>query len=418
MSKQHPAATRVHGREQDLNDALLEISNLVGSVLRLDALLSRVCEISAAALRTDTCSLYLREDALDRDEPGCQKLVLRATQGLPAALVNKGSFLFGQGIPGWAAAKNETTTVRDSRKDPRYAALDDGPEENFVAYLCVPLRVQHEVVGVLSMRRREPTDWTEQDVTFAEIIGKQVAIVIEKARLYVDKIDAERLAAVAISLSETAHGIKNILQGMTGGRFILEVGLAASDLERVEKGWGLMSRSVARIERLVKNMLSYSSTSDLILEPGDLNELVGQLAADVAETAEMRKIAITLDLHDNLPHVAMEEHALHDAVLNLVTNAIDAIPEFREDGHVRISTKLDKAKHVAVVTVTDNGSGIPADAQAKMFTLFYTTKGSGGTGIGLSVTKKIIEQHGGRIGFTSTEGGGTTFRVELPCCPE
>lgn len=414
MAKHHPAPTSVHGREQDLNDALLEISNLVGSVLRLDDLLTRICEISAAALRTDTCSLYLREDALDRDEPGCQKLVLRATRGLPASLVNKGTFLYGQGIPGWAAAKNETTTVRDSRTDPRYAALDDGPEENFVAYLCVPLRVQHEVVGVLSMRRRMPTDWTEQDVTFAEIIGKQVAIVIEKARLYVDKIDAERLAAVAISLSETAHGIKNILQGMSGGRFILEAGIQAGDMERVDKGWGLMTRSVARIERLVKNMLSYSSTTKLELEPGDLNELITDLAADVAETAELRKIEITLDLHDDLPPVEMDANALHDSILNLVTNAIDAIAEFREDGHVRISTKLDKAKKVVILSVTDNGAGIPEDAQKRIFALFFTTKGTGGTGIGLSVTKKIIEQHGGKISFTSTEGGGTTFRVELP----
>ncbi len=399
----------------DLQEALLEISNLVGSVMRLEDLFREICRISAGALRTDTCSLYLREDAVDRDDPGCCRLVLRATHGLRQELVNQGSFLYGEGIPGWAAKENQTVKVRDSREDPRYAPLDDAPFENFVAYVCVPLRVQHEVVGVLSIRRREPCDWSEEDVLFAEIIAKQVAIVVEKARLYTDKIDAERLAAVAISLSETAHGIKNILQGMSGGRFILEAGIAAHDFDRIEKGWGLMQRSVARIERLVKNMLGYSSTAKLDLAPGDLNDLVRTMATEVAEAAELRGITLEVNLDPQAPPVDLDAAALHDALLNLITNAMDAIPDGAGGGRVGVTTRWDPGRRMVVVEVTDNGSGIPEEAQKRIFHLFFTTKGTGGTGIGLSVTKKIVEQHGGRITFQSRPNDGTTFRVELPC---
>ncbi len=398
----------------DLQEALLEISNLVGSVMRLEELFHEICRICAGALRTDTCSLYLREDAVDRDEPGCRRLVLRATHGLRQELVNQGSFLYGEGIPGWAAQENQTVKVRDSREDSRYAPLDDAPFENFVAYVCVPLRVQYEVVGVLSIRRREPCDWTEEDVLFAEIIAKQVAIVVEKARLYTDKIDAERLAAVAISLSETAHGIKNILQGMSGGRFILEAGIQARDFDRVEKGWGLMQRSVARIERLVKNMLGYSSTAKLELAPGDLNDLLRTMTMEVAEAADLRGIAVEATLDPAIPQVDMDSAALHDALLNLLTNAMDAIPEGTSGGRVSVKTAWDAEKRMVSVDVADNGSGISEEAQKRIFHLFFTTKGTGGTGIGLSVTKKIVEQHHGRIGFRSKEHEGTNFRVELP----
>lgn len=406
---------RVKSREERLYEALLEISNLVGSVLELRDILDAICPITARAMETDTCSVYLREHAVHREEPATERLVLRATHGLRKELVDEGAFLFGQGIPGWAAKANTTVTVPDCRKDKRYAPLDDGPDENFVAYLCVPMRVQDEVIGVLSIRRREPTEWTEEDVYFAEIIAKQVAIVVEKARLYLDKIDAERLAAIAISLSETAHSIKNLLQGMTGGAYFLERGLAKDDLELVNRGWELLKRNQAKIARLVVNMLSFSRSGELHLEEGvDLNDLMRAMILEVRDSAEFRNVSMDDQLDPKLPSLRIDRDALQDALLNLITNAIDAIPEAHGEGMVKLTTQFDPARRKAVIQIIDNGSGIPEEAKKKMFQLFFTTKGNHGTGIGLCVTKKIIEEHGGKIWFTSEVDAGTTFTVELP----
>ncbi|MDX2176537.1 MAG: GAF domain-containing sensor histidine kinase [Candidatus Sumerlaeia bacterium] len=403
---------------QDLHDALLDISNLVGSVMPLQQILAWICRISAKALQTDTCTLYLREDAVDRDQPGTRRLVCRATFGLRQELIDRGAFDFGQGIPGWAAERNKTTAVRDARQDPRYAQLDDADDEDFVAYLCVPLRVQNEIIGVMSVRRREPTDWTEDDAVIAEIVAKQVAIVIEKARLYQDKIDAEKLAAVAISLSETAHSIKNMLHGMSGGEYIVEQGIDAGDLARVRRGWEILKRNQVRIQRLVANMLSFSSSRDLTRMPAEVNSVVSMIVEEVRDTAELRGIRLDFVREKLLPRVLLDPTAFHDAIMNLVTNALDAIEEGRVDGEVLVATRYDRDRGTVTIAVRDNGVGIPEEARGRLYQLFFTTKGRAGTGIGLCVTKKIIEELGGRIDFTSEVNIGTEFRVELPMIEE
>lgn len=400
---------------EGLQEALLAISNLVGSNLDWPDVLAQICRTSARALGTDTCSLYMREDAVEDESPESRRLVLRATHGLRQSMVNRGAFHLGEGIPGWAAQHDQVVTVRDSREDERYLPLDDGPQENFVAYLCVPLRLRGEVIGVLSIRRLEPCDWTEQDIVFAEIISRQVAMVIDKARLLAARIDAERLGAMALSLSETAHSIKNMLQGMNGGAFMIEQGIKREDLQRIARGWTIMKNNQDKVQRLVLNMLSFSRTTALAFEEADLNALVERIVLEHRESAALENVQLSFVASPGLPKLRMDSGALADAILNLVRNAIDAIPEDRR-GVVQVSIRTAErgAKPFAVVEIADNGTGIPEEAKAKLFRLFFTTKKTNGTGIGLCVTKKIIEEHGGRLTFTSAVGEGTTFRVELP----
>jgi signal transduction histidine kinase len=240
-----------------------------------------------------------------------------------------------------------------------------------------------------------------------------VAIVIEKSRLYFDKVESERLAAIGLSLSEIAHYIKNLLQGMAGGQYFLETGLKRDDLEKARKGWEMLDRNQKKISNLVQNMLNFSRSSSLQFEMENLNGLLYDLARDVEESAQRRMISLKVLLDDTIPEIPMAYDALHEAVLNLVTNAIDAIPEGRP-GTVTIASRLDLAAEVARIGVTDSGVGISDEQKKRMFKLFYSTKGRRGTGIGLAVTRKIIEEHRGRIAFASELGKGTTFTVELP----
>lgn len=405
-----PVAVLAHDRR--IAEALLEISYAVGSVMEIDDILQRICEIGARVMETKTCSIYL----LEEEEP--DMLVLRASQGLSRAQeLGLRGFRLGEGVPGWAAQNNQTVTLRNDQKDPRWARLDDTPREaTLKAYLCTPLRIQDEVVGIITFRREYEHDWTQEEVIFAEFIAKQVAIVLEKARLYWQKVEAERLAAIAISLSEVAHYIKNLLQNVVGGSYFVDKGLRGGDLEKARQGWTLLQRSIGKIRSLVENMLMYSREKRCELDLGNLNALVADLASEVEEAASQRRITLNVSLASELPLLMLDGAALNDALLNLISNAMDAIPAGRE-GHVEIRTELDAEARVARVHVRDDGMGIAPEAHQKLFNLFFSTKGHGGTGIGLAVTRKIIEEHNGRITFQSTQGEGTTFTVELPLPP-
>ncbi|MDK2970890.1 MAG: hypothetical protein PWP23_645 [Candidatus Sumerlaeota bacterium] len=395
-------------RDRRIAHPLLEISNYVGSVMELNDILQAICEIGARAMDTETCSIYL----IDEEDPGF--LVLAATKGLSRAEeLGVRGFKLGEGVPGWAAANNQTVALDDARGDARYAPLDDLPhEEHFMAYICTPLRIQEEVIGILSIRRVQ-SHWQEDEIVFSEIIAKQAAIVIEKSRLYREKIEAERLAAVAISLGEVAHYIKNILQNLMGGGFIIEKGLDGNDIEKTRRGWQLLKPNVAKIQNLVENMLYYSRESRSQLEPGELNPIVQTLVSECFEAYGERNITLMAELDERIPTLNIDAGTMHDAILNLLSNARDAIPEGKH-GVIVVLTEYDEKRGVARVLVRDNGAGIPPEVSSKMFNLFFSTKGKGGTGIGLAATRKIIDEHGGHLCFETAEGKGTTFIIEIP----
>lgn len=403
-----PLTPLTHDRR--IAEALLEISYAVGSVMEIDDIFQRICDIGARVMETQTCSVYM----CDVEDP--KFLVLRATFGLSTAQeLGVRGFKWGEGLPGWAAEHNQTIALADSRNDPRYHKLDDTRDEQrrLTAFLGTPLRVQEKVVGMVTMRRTDVHQWTPEEIVFAEILAKQIAIVWEKAVLYRDKVSAERLAAIAISLSEVAHYIKNILQTMSGGAFFIDTGLKRGELEQARNGWQLLRRSTDKIRHLVENMLTYSRTQRCILEDGNINNLIVELASEIEDTAYQRKIELRLELDEAIPTIQLDRDAIHDALLNLITNAMDAIPRDQQ-GRVTVTTRLDRQHKQVHIDVADNGSGIPEEARSRIFNLFFSTKGRAGTGIGLAVTRKIIDEHHGQINFTTKEGEGTTFHVTLP----
>ena len=178
--------------------SLLDISNLVGSVLELDTILAEVCRIGARTMESNVCSVYLLDESRER-------LVLRASNGLNPEVIGKASLPVGVGISGWCVKHNEPVALEDCRQDPRFRPIEGSGEEVFVGYLCNPLRIQEEVIGVMTARMDHPHQWSIEEMTLFETICKLVAVVIEKSRLYYKTVESARLAAIGLSLSEIAH---------------------------------------------------------------------------------------------------------------------------------------------------------------------------------------------------------------------
>jgi signal transduction histidine kinase len=219
------------------------------------------------------------------------------------------------------------------------------------------------------------------------------------------------------------------LQGVRGGSYLIELGMkdhakaiadGKIDVESAEKavsimrkGWGIVEKNQERISTLVMDMLTFSKEREPVPEPSNLNELV----ADVAELMKTRASEEHVELvwlpAPTMPTLMFDPECMHRAVLNIITNAIDACIE-RENGRVEVSTQYSQAERMARVAVVDNGSGIEKDDLEKIFAVFVSRKGGRGTGLGLPVSQKILEEHGGRIRVESKLGEGSRFTLEFP----
>ncbi|MGQ9663320.1 MAG: ATP-binding protein [Kiritimatiellia bacterium] len=388
--------------------ALLEISNLVGSAEQLDRILKRIVQITAEVMQMPICSIYLLEPD--------GTLRKRSNVGLQQDLRKQASFKPGEGIPGWVLQHGELVALADVTKDPRYGPQPVALKEPH-AYICAPLCVGNQIIGVLTARQMAVKPFTRTQRKVFETIAKMIAIVIEKHRLLQEKVQAEQLAAVAMSLSEIAHYAKNVIfTTMLAEETIGHAVETEPALAQFRDSWRALKRSNQRIRKLVEDMLNYCRDRELQLEEIDLNGLVLEAVRDLHDHATKHGAEIVTDLDPALGRVRLDRSVMYDVLLNLITNAIDAIPEGRA-GRVTVRTRLLAQQGRYTISVEDNGTGIPPNIRKKIFTLFFSTKGERGSGIGLAASRKGIERHGGIIDFTTRVNEGTTFTVTMPLSP-
>jgi len=312
----------------------------------------------------------------------------------------------------------------DARFGPAQSIVNLGIREA----ICVPVQGRHITLGVLyadvravsevgvsfaSIKDGPRSRFTKDHLMLMVAIGHQAGLAIENTTLYEAKLQAERLAAVGQTIATLSHHIKNILQGIRGGSYLIDMGLNDKDDVIVRRGWGIVEKNQAKIYNLVMDMLSYSKDREPALESAELNETVGDVIELMQARASELGVALKWSPAADLPEVQFDTDGLHRAVLNIVTNAIDASEDV-EGGTVQVSTGWDADAMVARIVVADNGTGIPEGEVARIFEVFASTKGSRGTGLGLPVSQKIVREHGGTIKIASEVGKGSTFTVELP----
>ena len=252
--------------------------------------------------------------------------------------------------------------------------------------------------------------------------GGEIPYVIEMStditavkRLEAEKREAERLAAVGETLAGLAHGVKNVLMGLEGGMYAVDSGIERADDERIARGWGMLQENVARISQFVKEFLDFAKGREAKATMTDPNNPVRKVMRLFAEEANQAGILLTAETQGDVPPAPLDEDGIYTCLANLVSNAIDAcLLSSKECSYAVLIASREEAGSL-VYEVRDNGHGMDYEISKNIFSKFFSTKGSDrGTGLGLLTTKKIVHQHGGKISFTSTEGVGSTFRIELP----
>ena len=221
-------------------------------------------------------------------------------------------------------------------------------------------------------------------------IGHQAALAIEDTRYYSAMVQAEKLAAVGQTIASLSHHIKNILQGIQGGSFLIEEGITEHQWEAVERGWSLVERNQERISNLVLDMLSFSKDRKPEMVVADLNEVVEDVISLLQSRAEKQSTDLIWQPQVDLPEICFDPDGIHRAVLNVVINALDACSDSSKR-EVVVSTNFEPQSQLAKIVVIDSGAGIAEEDLPKIFSLFESRKGQRGTGIGLPVSQKIMQ---------------------------
>ncbi len=238
----------------------------------------------------------------------------------------------------------------------------------------------------------------------------------EIKRLEQELVKSERLAAVGQTVAGLAHGIKNILHGLKGGSYLVDIGINKEDSVKLKKGWEMVKRNVGRTSNLVMDLLSYAKEREPQYENCDPNEIAEDVCGLVQDKARENSVEIIKEFDNTIGEVTMDPNTMHEVLLNLMSNAVDAClfdENMDKNWQVRLVTTKEKGNLIKF-DVSDNGAGMDEDVMKKLFTSFFSTKGHRGTGLGLMVTRKLIEEHKGSIKVDSQPGKGTTFSFRLP----
>ena len=238
----------------------------------------------------------------------------------------------------------------------------------------------------------------------------------EIKRLETELVQSERLAAVGQTVSGLAHYVKNILIGLKGGSYVVDVGIAKNDTEKFKTGWKTIKRNIKRVGDLTQDLLTYSKQREPAFELCLPNDIVDDVIELVKDTAESKDIFILKEIDNSIGEIMADPQTIHRSLLNLINNAIDACVEdenISKKHIIEIKTYRDQNNYFCF-DVKDNGCGMDEDIQKQLFDPMFSSKGGKGTGLGLLVTSKLIEEHKGVIETKTSPGKGSIFTIKLP----
>lgn len=239
-----------------------------------------------------------------------------------------------------------------------------------------------------------------------------LGVALELAELQRQRVRQERLAAIGETVAGLSHCLKNTLNGLQGGQYVLDQGLRKGDRDLQQQGWRMVKEGIRHIGALSLDMLSFAGDRPIQREAIEPRVILEEVHALLAETAREMGIALALAVDPLAEPVSLDRHAVHRALLNLVTNAIDACVESDAGDKVTLGCRYEPDG--VVMTVEDDGTGIPDSILSRITERFFTTKPTKGTGLGLPVVQRIMEQHGGLLEVESTLGCGSTFSLWFP----
>ncbi len=405
-------------KHQALNPRLLEICQTISASLDLDEVMGKILDLTLEEMQADAGSILLFD-------PESEELKMLAARNLPPGVMGRGYISRKGSIAEQVIESKKPKVINDTQKPGEKEANKASAIQSAI---CSPLIAEGEVLGTLNLNRyrAETGPFDDEDIEVIDILATQAAISLQNARLNDQIVSQERMAAIGQTVAGISHCVKNMLSGLRGGMGLLEIAAKAENWEAAGKGMGVLRNNIERISLLVLDMLDYSKEEKKPMRAEcSINKIFEEVQGIAQYRAERKSAVVNIEIQKGVEHVDLDSHQMFRCVLNLVENAIDALEE--GNGVVTMICRTPDAKLVAEIfqdeapekdiidiVVADNGSGIPEENLATIFLPFFSTKDSKGTGLGLAVTKKITEEHGGRVHIETEIGQGTKFHLLIP----
>ena len=224
----------------------------------------------------------------------------------------------------------------------------------------------------------------------------------------------DKLQSLGLLVGSISHGIKGVLTGLDGGIYVMNSGFEKDNMDRIKKGWDMIQRNVSRIRSMVLDMLYYAKDREPNWEATDPLMLIREVSDLLQNKALEQKIEFKRDFQENITDFEADPRALHSMLVNVLENSIDACrtDKKKADHFIKVAL-LSTADHV-IFEISDNGVGMDQETRERLFSLFFSSKGSEGTGLGLFISNKIAQQHGGIIVVESEPGQGARFSIRIP----
>jgi signal transduction histidine kinase len=411
---------RTHELAQSVAElrALGEVSQAVNSTLDLGEVLNTIVTKAVQLSDTDAGAIY------DYDETKSE-FGLRSTYGMDDGLIaaiKERHIRIGDAGIGQAAAQRAPLQIADVHNEPAVEVLDLVVRAGFRALLIIPLLGAERIVGALVVRRKRPGEFSKQTIDLLQTFAAQSVLAIQNARLFQEIEDKSRQLAVASQhksqfLANMSHELRTPLNAILGYTELILDDIYGETPAKMRGVLDRVQRNGKHLLGLINDVLDLSKIEagqlTLALADYSLKDVVHSVFSAVESLADEKKLALRIELPNNLPVGRGDERRLTQVLLNLVGNAI----KFTDKGEVAI--KASAINGAYTLSVCDTGPGIAATDQAKIFEEFQqadssATKKKGGTGLGLAISRRIIEMHGGRIWVESEIGKGATFSITLP----
>lgn len=402
------AAVKRHAEEME---RLFTVGTTLIAPGPLEVLLRRIAEESLQLLKGRVCMLM---EVVE----GGESLRIWATAGASPEWRQMPPIRISNSLMGQIVKKKAPLRVPDVRAHPKFQYVDLAQQEGVTSLLAVPVIFQDQTLAVLALFTDEPRKFRETDVRLLQLLANQGAIAIENARR------TERLAAMEESLrqserfsllgtlaAEIAHEIRNPITIIN--LLMHSIQESPSHTDQTRNDLRIVTDKLDRINQIVEQTLSLAKSTESRVQMTNVNRLIEELLHFLNYKMEKAGVYVELSLDPKLPDVALDPGQIQQVLLNLMVNAVEAMPQ---TGTLRIRTRLGSDRSLGPcvkISVEDTGVGIPEEQVERIFDPFYTTR-DGGTGLGLFISNKLVRRHNGHIKVKSTLGEGSSFTVTLP----
>ncbi len=386
---------------------IYDLTAVTSTIFERSELLEQVMDLIFEEFQPERGFILLQESIESRPEPAVVRY-----QHKPRTL-DEGRIPVSRTIVQHVIEKRAGILSTNAMNDTRFQSADSVRDYGIRSAICVPIVAGEKVFGVIHIDSSlAHFTFTDSLLQLLNAIGRHTGLALLGTELIRSRMQTERLAGMGATVTSISHSIKNILQGLRGGADAVELAINKNNLDLAREGWPILSRNLDRIFALTMNMLTFTKKQSLEIELTSLHALVEEAAELMQGQCDRKRVGLLLDLADDLPPIPCDSNSLHQALMNVLTNALEAVSP--KTGIITIRTRYLHDEHQAQIAISDNGPGIPLQQQQRIFQAFHTTKGQRGTGLGLAVTRKIIQEHKGNIELKSQMGDGTSIILTLP----